>query len=140
VRLEGLGKLKKIQVSIPRLVAKCLNHYAIAYPTMFCSPLKISRRFGETSPPSLGPKNNLCFLPASCNLLGVLFDDEDGSDVFIRNVGDFQWNDGSTDGYMTKSKSKLDYDRQSVGQSVLVSGTHLGPATNFSHSLFNYFF
>jgi hypothetical protein len=27
--------------------------------------------------------------------------------------------------------SKLYYDRQSVGQSVLVSGTHLGPATNF---------
>jgi hypothetical protein len=27
------------------------------------------------------------------------------------------------------------YDRQSPGQSVLVSGTHLGPATNFSHSL-----
>jgi hypothetical protein len=33
------------------------------------------------------------------------------------------------------SKSKLSYDRQSVGQSVLVSGTHLGPATNFSFSL-----
>jgi hypothetical protein len=30
---------------------------------------------------------------------------------------------------------KLIYDRQSVGQSVLVSGTHLGPATNFSFSL-----
>jgi hypothetical protein len=30
---------------------------------------------------------------------------------------------------------KLNYDRQSVGQSVLVSGTHLGPATNFSFSL-----
>jgi hypothetical protein len=33
------------------------------------------------------------------------------------------------------SKSKLYYDRQSVGQSVLVSGTHLGLATNFSFSL-----
>jgi hypothetical protein len=38
-----------------------------------------------------------------------------------------------------KSKSKLYYDRQSVGQSVLVSGTHLGTATYFSHSLFDYF-
>jgi hypothetical protein len=28
-------------------------------------------------------------------------------------------------------KLKLIYDLQSVGQSVLVSGTHLGPATNF---------
>jgi hypothetical protein len=37
------------------------------------------------------------------------------------------------------SKSKLYYDRQSVGQSVLISGTHLGLATNFSHSLFHYF-
>jgi hypothetical protein len=32
-------------------------------------------------------------------------------------------------------KLKLIYDRQSVGQSVLVSGTHLGPTTNFSFSL-----
>jgi hypothetical protein len=31
-----------------------------------------------------------------------------------------------------KSKSKLYYGRRPVGQSVLVSGTHLGPATNFS--------
>jgi hypothetical protein len=30
-----------------------------------------------------------------------------------------------------KSKSKLYYDRQSVGQSVLVSSTHLGPTTRF---------
>jgi hypothetical protein len=37
---------------------------------------------------------------------------------------------------LAKSKSKLYYDRQSVGQSILVSGTHLGPATNFSPSLF----
>jgi hypothetical protein len=36
-------------------------------------------------------------------------------------------------------KSKLYYDRRSVGQSVLVSGTHLGPSTNFPPSLFNYF-
>jgi hypothetical protein len=32
-------------------------------------------------------------------------------------------------------KSKSHYDRQSVGQSVLVSGAHLGPATNFPSSL-----
>jgi hypothetical protein len=35
----------------------------------------------------------------------------------------------------SKSKSKLYYDRQSIGQSVLVSGTHLRPATYFSYSL-----
>jgi hypothetical protein len=34
-----------------------------------------------------------------------------------------------------KSKSKSHYDRQLVGQPVLVSGAHLGPATNFSISL-----
>jgi hypothetical protein len=34
---------------------------------------------------------------------------------------------------------KLCYNRRSVCQSVLVSGTHLGPATNFSPSFFNYF-
>jgi hypothetical protein len=32
-------------------------------------------------------------------------------------------------------QSKSHYDRQSVGQSVLVSGAHLGPLTNFSFSL-----
>jgi hypothetical protein len=31
--------------------------------------------------------------------------------------------------------SELIYDGQSVGQSVLVSGAHLGPVTNFSFSL-----
>jgi hypothetical protein len=35
-------------------------------------------------------------------------------------------------------KLKLIYDRQSVGQSVLVSGTHLEPVTNFS--FFSFFF
>jgi hypothetical protein len=34
---------------------------------------------------------------------------------------------------------KLYYDGQSVGHSAL-SGTHLGPATNFSYSFFGYFF
>jgi hypothetical protein len=38
----------------------------------------------------------------------------------------------------SKSKSKSHYDRHSVGQSVLVSGTHLWPATNSSFSL-NFF-
>jgi hypothetical protein len=32
-------------------------------------------------------------------------------------------------------KLKLIYDRQSFGQSVLVSGAHLGRVTNFSFSL-----
>jgi hypothetical protein len=34
-----------------------------------------------------------------------------------------------------KLKLTLIYDRQSVGQSVLVSGAHLGPLTNISVSL-----
>jgi hypothetical protein len=37
--------------------------------------------------------------------------------------------------YLLKLKLKLIYDRQSVGQSVLVSGAHLGPVINFSFSL-----
>jgi hypothetical protein len=36
---------------------------------------------------------------------------------------------------LTLPKSKSHYDWRSVGQSVLVSGPHLGPATNFSHPL-----
>jgi hypothetical protein len=38
-----------------------------------------------------------------------------------------------------KSKSKLYYYRLSVGQSVLVLGTHLEAATKFSPPLFKYF-
>jgi hypothetical protein len=34
-----------------------------------------------------------------------------------------------------KSKSKSHYDQQSVGESVLMSGAHLRPVTNFSFSL-----
>jgi hypothetical protein len=36
-----------------------------------------------------------------------------------------------TSSNISKSKSKLCYDRQSVGQSVLVSSTRLGPKTTF---------
>jgi hypothetical protein len=39
------------------------------------------------------------------------------------------------DNLVCMHKLKLNYDRQSVGQPVLVSGTHLGTATNFSLSL-----
>jgi hypothetical protein len=35
---------------------------------------------------------------------------------------------------MLLSKSKSFHDRRSVGQSVLVSGHHFGPTTNFSFS------
>jgi hypothetical protein len=40
--------------------------------------------------------------------------------------------------YEFKLKLKLYFNRQSVGQSVLVSGTHLGPVTNFffQHGIF----
>jgi hypothetical protein len=38
-----------------------------------------------------------------------------------------------------KAKVKLYYYRQSVGQSVLVSDIHLGPANYVSPSLYNYF-
>jgi hypothetical protein len=37
--------------------------------------------------------------------------------------------------YVVLLKLKLIYDRQSAGQSVLESGAHLGPATNFPFSL-----
>jgi hypothetical protein len=37
--------------------------------------------------------------------------------------------------YLTpKSRSKLSYDKRSIGQSVLVSGHYRGPANNFSFS------
>jgi hypothetical protein len=37
--------------------------------------------------------------------------------------------------YVKKKTKKLIYDRQSVGQSILVSGAHLGPVTNFSFAM-----
>jgi hypothetical protein len=40
---------------------------------------------------------------------------------------------------LSSPKSKLYYDRRSAGQSVLMSGTHLGPGTNFSPSFCKYF-
>jgi hypothetical protein len=42
---------------------------------------------------------------------------------------------GGEDLVKFKLKLKLISDRQSVGQSVLESGAHLGPTTNFSFSL-----
>jgi hypothetical protein len=45
-----------------------------------------------------------------------------------RSAGSYRWY-GSLS--YVKLKLKLIYGRQSVGQSVLVSGTHLGPVTNF---------
>jgi hypothetical protein len=50
-------------------------------------------------------------------------------------------------GASTISRKTLDFSivkvkvilRLTVSKSVLVSGPHLGPATNFSHSLFDYF-
>jgi hypothetical protein len=38
-------------------------------------------------------------------------------------------------GQPTKLKLKLNYDRQSVGQTISVSDTHLGPTPNFLFSL-----
>jgi hypothetical protein len=40
----------------------------------------------------------------------------------------------------SQSQSYITTINRSVGQPVLVSGTHLGPATNFSLSLVDYFY
>jgi hypothetical protein len=45
------------------------------------------------------------------------------------------WSELKADNVAAMKKKKLIYDRQSVGQSVLVSGAHLGPVTNFSFAL-----
>jgi hypothetical protein len=41
---------------------------------------------------------------------------------------------------LVKSKSKLSYDRRSVVQSILITGHHLRPATNFSFSSMEFVF
>jgi hypothetical protein len=46
-----------------------------------------------------------------------------------------QSNTGKKNNSVKKLKLKLIYDRQSVGQSVLMSGAHLGPVTNFSFAM-----
>jgi hypothetical protein len=43
-------------------------------------------------------------------------------------------------GAVLRAKSELFYDRRSIGQSVLVSGHHLGPATNFSFTFMEIIF
>jgi hypothetical protein len=50
-------------------------------------------------------------------------------------VQSFQRCNNINEGKKTGLKFKLIYDRLSVGQSVLVTGAHLGPVTNFSFSL-----
>jgi hypothetical protein len=40
---------------------------------------------------------------------------------------------------LVRSQSYTYQDRRSVGQSVLLSGSHLGPVNNFSPSFYNYF-
>jgi hypothetical protein len=47
----------------------------------------------------------------------------------------FNWHLFNSLLFKSKSKSKSHYDRQSVGQAVLASCAHLGPATNFSFPL-----
>jgi hypothetical protein len=46
----------------------------------------------------------------------------------------FLWVDQLYPRALLQLQLQLIYDRQSVGQSVLVSGTHLGPVTNLSFS------
>jgi hypothetical protein len=67
------------------------------------------------SSPIWGPRPDFCYCQtAACFFLyvGCPLSREYGSDIY-------------------NSKSKLCYDRRSVGQSVLVSSTHLGPKTRF---------
>jgi hypothetical protein len=45
-----------------------------------CSPLKVKRRFGGTC-------GSACRLLHAGFLLGLLFDPEDGEDIFLQNVG-----------------------------------------------------
>jgi hypothetical protein len=53
--------------------------------------LKVSRRFGGTSPSSIGLKKRPSALLATCFLgdilPGIFFDHDDGGDMFLRNVG-----------------------------------------------------
>jgi hypothetical protein len=50
--------------------------------------------------------------------------------LFTKTVAVYYENHTEHTNILSKSKSKLYYNTQSVGQ--LVSGSHLGPATNFS--------
>jgi hypothetical protein len=47
----------------------------------------------------------------------------------LQSVTDHWWCTTALD---SQTKSKLHYDQQSVGRSIMVSGAHLGHVTNFS--------
>jgi hypothetical protein len=82
-------------------------------------------------PVFISPRNKVAQLyPWALGSLFVTSYDSQGYDGVILTCLHMGWLAGL---------SKLYYDRQSVGQSVLVSGTRLEPMTNFSPSLFDYF-
>jgi hypothetical protein len=68
---------------------------------------------------------------------GFFLYSEDGGYTFLRNVGTYKTHTALQPRRLHSSflKLKLIYDRQSVGQSVLVSGAHLGPLTRFLFSV-----
>jgi hypothetical protein len=56
-----------------------------------CSPLKVNRRFGETSHlhrqvRSISQENSACYLHHVGYLFGLFFDTEDAGKLFLRNV------------------------------------------------------
>jgi hypothetical protein len=76
---------------------------------------------------------SLFLRPAPPNLMGQI-------PVFISPRNSVTQLNRQALGFPTcKSKSELYYDGQSVGQSILVSSTHCGAATNFFPLLLNFF-
>jgi hypothetical protein len=70
-------------------------HSAVVTMSVFwditlCSPLKINRRFGLTCRLHFEDRRSRAFFIFHADfLLGILFDPEDGGDIFLRNFGRF---------------------------------------------------
>jgi hypothetical protein len=97
-------------------------------------PAKTLRKFvtsARTSPPPPS-RSEFFMMAAACQYELLLSSESKWHSSCILNAN--SRNQAHSENSL-KLKLKLNYDRQSVGQSVLVSGAHLGPVTNFSFSL-----
>jgi hypothetical protein len=115
------------------VICSAITHWLESYRThnhTLLSHLRLPQP-GELGPHIHIPRNRAAQLHLQALGLLVLWS---SSSSYITSDGQ-----SASSSLCFKLKSNLYYDRRPVGQSVLVSGTHLAPTNNFSPYLFKYF-